>query len=98
MDIILNQLKKKAVILCPLCNKEFKPTDIKVVQDAHDTILAHSNCPKCHIGIISLLHKDTMGITLIGMATDLNYKDIIKMKNNKTIVDNDVLEIFSKIN
>jgi len=98
MNVILNQLKKEAVILCPLCNKNYKPTNIKMVENAGDTVLAHSNCPKCHGGIISLLYQDIMGITLIGMATDLNYEDVVKMRKNKTISNDNVLEIFKKIN
>ena len=57
MNLILNQLKKEAVILCPLCNKEYKPANIRVVDDAENTLLAYSNCPQCQSGILSLLYK-----------------------------------------
>lgn len=98
MNVILNQLKKEATILCPLCNKEYKPTNIKIVKNTENTILTHSNCPRCRGGIMSLLHQDVMGLTLIGVATDLDYQDVIKMKKNTIITDNDILDIFKQLN
>lgn len=97
MNIILNQLKKEAVILCPLCNKEYKPINIKVVDDSENTLLAFSSCPKCQSGILSLLYKDLTGITLIGMVTDLNYKDAVRLKKGKKINEDDVLTAYSQI-
>ncbi len=98
MAITLNQLKKQTIILCPICNKEYKPTNIKSISKVNDMILAHSNCPRCQSSILSLLYKDMLGITMVGMVTDLNYNDAIKAKKHTAINENDVLEIYEQIN
>ncbi len=98
MSLILSKLKKEAIIYCPLCNKEYKPENIKIVDQADETILAHSNCPRCQGAILSLLYKDALGITLIGMVTDLNYDDAIRVKDKKMINQDDILEIYQVIN
>lgn len=97
MNLILNQLKKEAIILCPLCNKEYKPTNIRVIDDAENTLLAYSNCPRCQSGILSLLYKDLTGITLIGMVTDLSYQDALKLKKTREINTDDVIKAYSQL-
>lgn len=97
MSVILNQLKKEAIIFCPLCNKEYRPTNMKVVENAGDTILVHSNCPRCEGAILSLLYKDFLGITLVGLVTDLNYEDTMKVKGGQAVDEDDVLNVYKII-
>lgn len=97
MSIIINKLKKEAVIFCPLCNKEYAPANLKVVEQAGETILAHSSCPWCQGAVLSLLHKDFMGITLIGLVTDLNYEDAIKLKDRAAVNEDDVLILYESL-
>jgi len=93
MSVILNQLKKEAIIFCPLCNKEYKPLNMRIVENAGDTILAHSHCPKCDGAILSLLYKDFLGITLVGLVTDLCYADAVRIKDGHSVSSDSVLEI-----
>ena len=97
MSLILNKLKKEAIIFCPLCDKEYRPVNMKIVEQAGDTVLAHSHCPSCEGAILSLLYKDFMGITLVGLVTDLNYEDAVKIKNESCIDEDSVLEIYKKL-
>ena len=94
MSIIINKLKKEAVIFCPLCDKEYAPANLKVVEQAGETILAHSNCTLCQGAVLSLLHKDFIGITLIGLVTDLDYEDAIKLKDQEVVREDDVLKLY----
>lgn len=98
MSVILNQLKKEAIIYCPLCNKEYRPTNMRIVENAGDTVLIHSHCPTCAGAILSLLYKDFMGITLVGLVTDMNYDDAVRIKNGNLVDEDDVLNIYNKIN
>ena len=98
MSITLSQLKKQVLILCPICNKEYKPTNIKSVTEAGDTLLAHSNCPRCQSSILSLLYKDMLGITMVGMVTDLSYNDAVRIKDQPPLDEDDILEAYQQIN
>jgi DNA-directed RNA polymerase subunit RPC12/RpoP len=98
MNLILNQLKKEAVITCPLCDKQYKPDNIRIVQENEEKMLVYNNCPHCHSGVLSLLYKDLMGITLVGLVTDLSYEDALKLKNTRQINSDDVLKIYKQLN
>jgi hypothetical protein len=97
MSIILNKLKKETIIYCPLCNKEYCPVSLQVVDQAAETILAHSNCPACEGSILSLLYKDFLGITLLGLVTDMNYEDALKLKNAEAVDSDEVLSLFEQL-
>lgn len=94
MSIILNKLKKETVIYCPLCNKEYRPDNLRVVEEAGETVLAHSSCPACAGAVLSLLYKDLMGITLLGLVTDLDYDDALKFKDGEIIKTDEVLKLY----
>jgi len=98
MSVILSKIKKEAIIYCPLCNKEYSPKDMRIVEQAGDTILAHSHCPYCEGSILSLLYSDFLGITLVGLVTDLKFEDAIKFKNADQIEENDILTLYKMIN
>lgn len=97
MSMILNKLRKEAIIFCPLCSKEYRPVNMRIVEQAGETILVHSNCPKCEGAILSLLYKDMLGITLVGLVTDLNYEDAMRVKDREAIEEDEVLEIYEKL-
>jgi hypothetical protein len=97
MSLILSKIKKEAIIFCPLCNKEYKPVNMKVVERAEDTMLAHSHCPNCRGAILSLLYSDLMGITLLGLVTDLNYDDALNARNAEAIETEEVLEVYEQL-
>ena len=94
MSLILNKLKKEALVFCPLCSSDYKPDSLKVVAEAGETILAHSNCPACRGSVLSLLYKDVLGITLLGLATDLDYEDAIRLKDEEEIDEDGVLLLY----
>lgn len=97
MSIILNKLKKETVIYCPLCNKEYAPVNLQVVEQAGETILAHSHCPVCAGAVLSLLYKDFMGITLLGLVTDLDYDDTMRFKDAEAVDEDEVLTLYQTL-
>ena len=97
-SIILKQLKKEAVIFCPLCSQEYTTNNMRIVEQAGETILGHSQCPKCQGAILSLLFSDFIGVTLIGMVTDLDYQDAIRLKESEALDEDDVLQVYQLLN
>jgi hypothetical protein len=71
---------------------------MKIVERAGETILAHSHCPNCDGAVLSLLYRDMLGITLVGLVTDLNYQDAVRIKDEQLIDEDDVLKIYEKLN
>ena len=94
MPATINKIKKDLVIFCPLCNKEYYPRDLRTVESAGPAVLVHSHCPVCNISVLSLMYKDILGITLVGMATDLNYDDVLKFKDSQPVSYDNLLDIY----
>ncbi len=94
MSLILNKLKKEAVVFCPLCSRDYSPENLQVVTEAGETVLAHSHCPSCRGAVLSLLYKDLLGITLLGLATDLDYADVLKLKDEEAVDEDEVLSLY----
>ena len=93
MPSIINILKKEIIIYCPLCNGSYSPRDIATIEQTGNVALIHSKCPKCAGSVLSLLYKDLLGITLLGMATDMDFNDALRLKDADYINEDDVLEI-----
>ena len=97
MSLIINKLKKETVIYCPLCNKEYQPDNLKLVEQAGETILAHSHCPVCAGAVLSLLYKDFLGITLLGLVTDLDYADTMRLKGGELVDEDGILALYKAL-
>lgn len=97
MSVILNKIKKEAKIRCPLCDKEYLATNLKMIDQDEETITAHSNCPNCDGAVMSLLYRDQNGVTLFGLVTDLNYQDALRVKTLAKIEDDDILNFYQDL-
>ncbi|NMC51277.1 hypothetical protein GYA54_00930 [Candidatus Kuenenbacteria bacterium] len=97
MSIILSKLKKETLIYCPLCNKDYSPQNLQIVDQAEETVLAHSNCPICGGSVLSLLYKDFLGLTLLGLATDMSYEDVSRLKKAEVVDSDEVLSLYERL-
>lgn len=98
MSFSANKLPKELTIVCPLCSQEYAPENIRAVDEIGDIVLAHSECPHCRGAVISLLRRDMLGITLVGLVTDLCFNDIARFRDSKDVEDDDVLELYKFLN
>ena len=97
-SVIFKQLNKQAIIFCPLCSKDYTPDNMRIVEQAGETILGHSQCPKCRGAILSLLFSDFIGVTLVGLVTDLDYQDALRLKESAPIDEDDILDVYQLLN
>ena len=98
MSIALKQLRKEAIIFCPLCDKNYRLSKMKVIENTGETALVHSHCPRCQGAVLSLLYTDFLGVTMMAVVTDMNYDDTMRIKSSGIVEEDDVLEAYKKIN
>jgi len=94
MQKSLDKLQKELVIYCPLCNGDYQPKDLKTVESTQGAALMHSQCPKCRGSILSLFYHDLLGVTMVGLATDLDFNDVLRFKNASCVTQDDILETY----
>ncbi|MFC1687530.1 hypothetical protein ACFL0L_03035 [Patescibacteria group bacterium] len=65
--------------------------DAKVLEESEDTHLMHVVCRRCSSSILVLMLTGDLGISSVGMVTDLTSEDVLKFKNAEEIGSDDVL-------
>ncbi len=81
----------KMIQQCPLCTKEYAQTDVLLVGEADGTQLIHITCPSCKHAIVALIVLSQVGVSSIGMLTDLNAQELRRLLHKTPIADTTVL-------
>lgn len=77
---------------CPLCGDEYSPEEARIVSEKDGAFLVHTNCKKCGSSVVATLVANQMGVSSVGLVTDLTYDDILKFKEEDYITTDDLLE------
>ena len=88
----------RLISYCPLCHTNFNPFKIKVLEEKGDSHLLHTECPCCHSSVVILVLASELGISSVGLVTDLTGDEVIKFKNFDAITSDDVIEIHHQSN
>jgi hypothetical protein len=83
----------KLITTCPLCNSQYKPSHILVLDKKGDAHLIYVRCPKCKGAIVVLYFNNAMGASSIGLVTDLNEKEVMLFKDVANIESNEILDM-----
>lgn len=78
---------------CPVCNLKYDPVEARILEEKQNVHLAYIKCYNCQAAILALIMNNGMGITSVGLITDLSADEVIKFKSKSTINSNDVIEI-----
>ncbi|MBU1167457.1 hypothetical protein KKC60_03555 [Patescibacteria group bacterium] len=84
----------KWVSSCPLCATEYAPEEARIVSEKEGAFLVYTNCKKCGSSVIATLIANQMGISSVGLITDLTYDDVVKFKDCDSISTDDILNVY----
>ena len=82
----------KLISYCPLCEMSYNPTEAKVLGEKEDSHLLHIQCGNCSNAIIALVLISSVGVSSVGMVTDLAHDEVARFKNAPAISTDDVIE------
>ncbi len=80
---------------CPLCGAKYNPIESKVVAEKENAFLLYTKCKTCSSSVVATLVAGAMGISSVGLVTDLTYEDVVKFKDSERISENDVLDVYN---
>jgi len=83
---------------CPICSLRYDPLEAKILEGGENAHLVHIKCRRCQSAILVLIVVDSLGISSIGLITDLSGDDILKFKTVKPISYDDVIETHQFLN
>lgn len=82
---------------CPLCGTEYTPEESHIIEEKEGAFFLHTECPNCGSSVVATLVANHLGVSSIGLITDMTEEDAQKFKDSKTISDDDVLDTYQAL-
>lgn len=81
----------RLISYCPICNTHYNPLAAQVLEERDDAHLIHVECRKCGSSIVALVLTGGIGISSVGLVTDLSGEEVLKFRNRESVRADDVL-------
>lgn len=82
----------KLISYCPLCESSYNPTAARVLGEKEDSHLLHIECGNCANAIIALVLISSVGVSSVGLVTDLRFDEVARYKHVPPVTTDDVIE------
>ncbi len=84
----------KLVSYCPVCHYHYDPFEAKILEESRGAHLIHVRCSRCNSAIVALIMTNSIGVSSVGLVTDLDGSEIVKFKDYQRISGDEVLEFY----
>jgi hypothetical protein len=84
----------RLISYCPLCNTHYNPSEAAVLEEKDGAHLIHVSCNRCKSSIVAVIITGGIGVSSVGLITDLTSKDVMKFKISSPISEDDVIEAY----
>lgn len=86
----------KLISRCPLCSEPYRPFQASIVEEKEEAQLLHLECDKCHCNMVALIVSGQMGLTSVGLITDLTSEDVERFKDAQPLSQDRVIDAFQE--
>jgi hypothetical protein len=83
----------KLISYCPLCGTSYTPRRTQVLGEKEDSHLMHIQCGNCSNAIIALVMISSVGVSSVGLVTDLNSDEVERFKVDSKVTTDDVIDM-----
>lgn len=87
----------RLISYCPLCNAHYNPTEAKILEQKDGAHLIHVECGHCHSSIVAVVITGSIGVSSVGLITDLTSQDVMRFKNSESLSEDDVIEAYQTL-
>ena len=87
----------KLISKCPLCSELYQPFQASIVEEKDEAQLVHIECRKCQSSIVALIVNGQLGLTSVGLITDLTSEDVENFKDAQPLSEEDVFQTFQEL-
>lgn len=77
---------------CPLCKYEYGESQADLLCERDTVHLVHITCPSCKNKLVAILAASNIGMSSIGMMTDLTAEDVVRVQETSPVSEDDVLD------
>lgn len=82
---------------CPVCHAPYNPLVGKVLDESEGAHLLFIKCDKCRLSTLALVVASNFGVSSMGLITELDSDEIIKLKDQEAISAAAVLDLYQKL-
>lgn len=82
----------RLISYCPLCDASYNPLRARVLEERDEAHLVHIQCASCGSSIVALILSSNLGITSVGLVTDLTGDDVLRFKDELPVTADDILD------
>tara|TARA_B100001964_G_C14196238_1_gene583516 strand:+ start:734 stop:1096 length:363 start_codon:yes stop_codon:yes gene_type:complete len=85
----------KIIKECPTCGKGYPEAAINIIEDDSEAQLLHVTCEVCANAILVLIVVSDIGVSSVGMLTDLHVSDVVRFRQKTPLDEDDMLQFYS---
>ncbi|MFH1173170.1 MAG: hypothetical protein V1692_01410 [bacterium] len=82
----------KLISYCPVCNSRYEQVEAKIVEEKDESYLVHLKCRRCQSSVLALITASALGLTSVGLITDLESYEVVKFREEPAVSADDVLQ------
>jgi hypothetical protein len=87
----------RLISYCPLCNTHYNPSEAKVLEEKDGAHLIHVECRTCKSSIVAVIITGGIGVSSVGLITDLTGPDVMRYKLADPVTEDDVIEAYEML-
>ncbi len=87
----------RVVSYCPLCDSNYNLLEAKILEQREDAQLVYIKCRTCASSILALILAHPLGVSTVGLLTDLSINEVYKYRAGQPISEDDVLNIYQDL-
>lgn len=76
---------------CPLCGLDYTENSFSLIDQEEESKLIHLACPHCSQSVLAFVVLSRLGLSSIGILTDLTAEDAIRFQTREPISENEIL-------
>lgn len=77
---------------CPMCKNEYTREALELVEEGIGTHLVHLTCAICHNALLALIVVSRLGMSSVGMLTDLDAPDAKRLYRKTALGEESILD------
>jgi len=78
---------------CPVCKEPYIPDEANLLEQKETSHLVHITCPHCKNSILAIILVSALGMSSIGIITDLSATDVKRLKMKGPVTEDEVLDL-----
>lgn len=101
-NLNFNNSRREASLMlikrCPVCNSNYFPEKLEILEEQGNTFLAHLSCNNCGSNLIIRVVASPHGLIGTATLTDLLAEEVLNFNESEVISANDILDLIDLIN